>query len=86
MPLSRPSHPTRIAVVESCSRSAAASCSQNSPEYGARILCRSIDGFGQGEAVGVIGKPDRPGAGSVRGGGEALLRCTTTGLTQEKDL
>jgi hypothetical protein len=42
-------------------QAAAASCSQNSPEYGARILCRSIDGFGQGEAVGVIGKPDRPG-------------------------
>ena len=37
----------------------AASCTQNNPEYDVRILCGTIDGFGQGEAVSVVGEPHR---------------------------
>jgi hypothetical protein len=38
---------------------AATSCSQDDTEYNVRILCRTIRGFGQGEAVGVIRNPNR---------------------------
>ena len=34
----------------------AASCSQYNPEYDARVLRGTIDGFGQGEAVRVVRK------------------------------
>src|SRR5262245_44342646 len=39
----------------------AASCSQNNPKHGVGVFCCPIAGFGQGEAVGVIGKPHRSG-------------------------
>ena len=37
----------------------AASCSQYNPEYDARVLCGTIDDFGQGEAVRVVSKSHR---------------------------
>ena len=44
----------------------AASCSQNNPEYGARMLSGPIDCFGQGEAIGVVGEPHRRGKRSCK--------------------
>jgi hypothetical protein len=37
----------------------AASCSKNHSKYDVRVLCHTIGGFGQGEAVSVVGKSHR---------------------------